>query len=267
MSSITPALHGPAGDLWNASPERKEATGRAKARIPVGLGTVFGGLFLVLMGEDTQSAWVWSVAGIIVVLLGASIIGLAVAERLTAYRAYSARQERAAREQIDLALDALGDEFDLRGLLRLNRKQMEAYEALTRRQAASSYQLSHVALALAMAALLGGSIAVLLVDTTATKVVAAALATVGSTLSGFIARTYLRIYERTLLQLNHYFEQPLVSSYVLTAERLIGCMSGERRDDAYAKVVDELMDWRTPAPVKTGRRAPARKPAPPATAG
>jgi hypothetical protein len=168
----------------------------------------------------------------------------------------------AARAEVEQAIDRIGSEVDLRDLLRVNRRQMEAYEVLTRRQAASSYRLSHLALAIGLAVVVTGSVWALRADETSTQVVAAALSTVAAAISGFIARTYLRIYERTLEQLNHYFEQPLVSSYVLTAERLIDKMGAEHRDGAYAKVVEELMDWRTPSPVRPPRKAAAKAKAP-----
>jgi hypothetical protein len=63
---------------------------------------------------------------------------------------------------VDEAIEQLGDETDLRGLLRLNRSQMAAYEALTRRQAASSYRLSHVALAVGLVLIVSGATAAFL---------------------------------------------------------------------------------------------------------
>lgn len=40
-------------------------------------------------------------------------------------------------------------------------------------------------------------------------------------LSGYLSRTYLRVYERTLVQLNQYYRQPLLNSYLLSAERIL----------------------------------------------
>jgi hypothetical protein len=91
---------------------------------------------------------------------------------------------------------------------------------------------------------IAGALGAVLADPAPAKAAAAGLAAIAAAIAGFIARTYLRIYERTLSQLNYYFEQPLVTSYVLTAERLIDKMSQERRDDAVEKVIEQLLAWR-----------------------
>ena len=64
---------------------------------------------------------------------------------------------------------------------------------------------------------------------------------IGSVVAGFISNTYLRVYERTLVQLNFYFQQPLVTSYVLTAERLADKMTGSQRDDAQKQIIDRVL--------------------------
>jgi hypothetical protein len=46
------------------------------------------------------------------------------------------------------------------------------------------------------------------------------VATVGAALSGFLNRTYIHMYGQTLGQLNRYFDQPVLTGYYLTAERL-----------------------------------------------
>ena len=65
---------------------------------------------------------------------------------------------------------------------------------------------------------------------------------IGGALSGFLSRTYIRVYERALQQLNQYFNQPLLNSYLLSAERIIGEMSVEARDCAYEAVLQRLLE-------------------------
>lgn len=174
--------------------------------------------------------------------LGAALTVVYLRERARAQ--FVERQHEAAQERADEALDSVTEDINLRALLLFNRKQMEAYESLTRGQAASSYRLSHVALAVGLVVLVGAALSAIIAPDAATKAAAATLGTVGGAISGYVARTYLRIYERTLQQLNHYFEQPLVSSYVLTAERLVEKMSDGQRDEALARIITELFAWR-----------------------
>jgi hypothetical protein len=66
---------------------------------------------------------------------------------------------------------------------------------------------------------------------TSAKATAAALATVGTVLSGFLTRTFLSAYQMTSLQMSYYYGQPLVHCYLLHAEWLAS-EAGEHLDDA-----------------------------------
>jgi hypothetical protein len=81
----------------------------------------------------------------------------------------------------------------------------------------------------------------IIADDAASQVTVGALTAIGSALSGDIAATYLRIYERAQQQQNFYFEEPLISSYLLAAERLADKLSGERREEAYSLMVEEIV--------------------------
>jgi len=226
-------------EKWVRSPENLRTRTIFMLLVGGGGAAVYGGVALAVLLSDGTPALVGGIA-LAVCGTGAAVIGFL---RRSAARAdFFERQERAAKAGVDEAIERLDEDFDLRGLLRLNRSQMAAYEALTRRQAASSYRLSHVALAVGLALMVGGAAAALFADGGATKAATAGLAAVAGTVSGFIARTYLRIYERTLLQLNYYFEQPLVSSYVLTAERLVNKMGEARRDEALDRIIERLLN-------------------------
>jgi len=67
-------------------------------------------------------------------------------------------------------------------------------------------------------------------DTTA-RIVTGSLTGVGGVLSGYITKTFLNDRRTALSQLNHYFQQPLTTGYLLTAERLAS--KAEGGGDAY----------------------------------
>ncbi|MBV9142684.1 MAG: hypothetical protein JO115_17525 [Pseudonocardiales bacterium] len=50
------------------------------------------------------------------------------------------------------------------------------------------------------------------------------------------------MYERSLQQLNRYFDQPLLNSYLLSAERIICEMEKSNRDSAYQRVLEQLLE-------------------------
>jgi hypothetical protein len=73
----------------------------------------------------------------------------------------------------------------------------------------------------------------------ASQAVIGGLSGVGSALSGYIAATFLQARRESLSQLNHYFRQPLATSYLLTAERLADKVSAS--DAAQGDVWKELV--------------------------
>ncbi|MBV8214685.1 MAG: hypothetical protein JOZ08_15870 [Verrucomicrobia bacterium] len=46
------------------------------------------------------------------------------------------------------------------------------------------------------------------------------ISTVGGAMSAYITKTFLDIHRTSLLQLNHYFKQPVLNSHILSAQRL-----------------------------------------------
>jgi hypothetical protein len=79
------------------------------------------------------------------------------------------------------------------------------------------------------------------VPNTTNKIAIASLTALGGALSGCISRTFLRVYERTLLQLNFFFQVALVSNSVLTAERRTTKMQRDSRDASYQKMIETVL--------------------------
>src|SRR6185295_2351411 len=140
------------------------------------------------------------------------------------------------------AVAELEDAADLAALIKANRKQMEAYDLLARAQAATAFRNSQVAMATGLVVLLVGAVIAIGTPSTTSKITTASLTAIGGMLSGYIARTFLQTYARALRQLNFYFQQPLINSYLLTAQRLIEKMSAGERDPVLSSVVGHVMD-------------------------
>jgi hypothetical protein len=151
-------------------------------------------------------------------------------------------EEKRAREAVAEAVEELADAKDLAALIRANRKQMEAYDVLARGQASSAFRNSQVAMGAGLLVLLLGAVIAIGTDNTVSKITTASLTALGGALSGFIARTFLQTYRQALRQLNFYFQQPLINSYLLSAQRLINEMTKGERDSALSKVIANLMD-------------------------
>jgi hypothetical protein len=165
------------------------------------------------------------------------------ARRESARLAFIERVEAEKRDALRAAQDARApaNEQDIVALVNANRALLDEYQAPVRRQARTSYTYSQIAIFAGLTALLIGVAVVLATNDLSARLATAGLSAIGTVLAGYIARTYLRVYERAQDQLNFYFREPLVTSYLLTAERLAEKLEGDRRQDAYSGMVAEIV--------------------------
>jgi len=125
----------------------------------------------------------------------------------------------------------------------LNQQSLERYQYLTQSQATSSYRLAQAAILVGLLILLGGiTITIKTSGTATTQLVVGGLTALGSTISAYVGATSIRIYNRTLNQMNFYYAQPLVRSYVLQAEKLSEKLSADRKDVALEKIIEQTLE-------------------------
>jgi hypothetical protein len=108
----------------------------------------------------------------------------------------------------------------LKGLAWVNFKQLKSYAFIAQRQARMSYYASLVAAAISLLVLTSGTAVAIGLPTPAAKVAAGVVATAGTALSSFLARTFLSAYLMASRQMSYYYGQSLVHCYLLNAERL-----------------------------------------------
>lgn len=122
-------------------------------------------------------------------------------------------------EDLNWALADIED-HTLKGLAWVNFKQLKNYAFIAQRQARMSYYASLVAAAISLLVLTSGTAVAIGLPTPAAKVAAGVVATAGTALSSFLARTFLSAYQMASKQMSYYYGQPLVHCYLLNAERL-----------------------------------------------
>jgi hypothetical protein len=149
-------------------------------------------------------------------------------------------RERAARERAKQASEELADATSLAELLKANRKQIDAYDELARAQSKEAFRNSQVAISIGMSALVVGGLVAVVVPNTTAKITTASLTAIAGALAGYIGKTFLRVYERTQQQLTFFFQQPLINSYVLSAERLIDAHVVEK-DREVSRIIDRIL--------------------------
>lgn len=112
------------------------------------------------------------------------------------------------------------EDHTLKGLAWVNFKQLKNYAFIAQRQARMSYYASLVAAAISLLVLTSGTAVAIGLPTPAAKVAAGVVATAGTALSSFLARTFLSAYQMATRQMIYYYGQPLVHCHLLNAERL-----------------------------------------------
>jgi hypothetical protein len=248
-----------------------------------GMALAFGLAVLAVVSQVLGQDLDFSYRGRLLATIGLAtaaflcFFGATLLPRFLEARRMEREVEKRAREAAHEAVEELADAADLAALIRANRKQMEAYDVLARAQAKTAFRNSQVAMGAGLLVLFLGAILAIGADDTASKITTASLTAIGGTLSGFIAQTFLRTYSRALRQLNFYFQQPLINSYLLGAQRLINEMSEDKRDPALSDVIAHVMavvvrlPWSgaelergsdTTGPAKPLKSPPVREPEP-----
>ncbi|MFG1812020.1 hypothetical protein [Streptomyces sp. NPDC049040] len=128
-----------------------------------------------------------------------------------------AEQQRKVNEE---QIKKLREVTALATLLDLNQQQIDEYHRIATDQADRSFRSSQRAMTMGLVVLVACFGAGLWVPSSEARIFLGAIAAVGAALSGFINRTYIAMYGQTLAQLNRYFDQPVLTSFYLTAERL-----------------------------------------------
>lgn len=127
-------------------------------------------------------------------------------------------------------------------LLDLNQHQIDEYHRIATGQADRSFRSSQRAMALGLAVLVACFIAGMRVPSEEAKVFFGALAAVGAAFSGFLNRTYIHMYGRTLGQLNRYFDQPVLTGYYLTAERLAQDLPDSPEGEMRKRIIEQVLE-------------------------
>ncbi|CAM5704126.1 TRADD-N-associated membrane domain-containing protein [Streptomyces purpurascens] len=231
----------PQWEQWLASKERKKAI-----RWRNGLFYAAGALLIIAICTGVSSLLFgmgWRVT-VVIFVAGLLVTLLCVAGATYTYRgAETSFVPTGLQAEGTAGLDSprLFKDPDLQNLIVLNRTQMQVYHEIATKQARLASRNSRLAIAVGFVVLIVGAVAAIRTSDETSKIVIGALALIGSLLSTYISRTFLISEDRAMAQLNYYFRQPLVTSYVLSAERLTHKLAEARRDDLVTEVVQGVL--------------------------
>ncbi|SFR18694.1 hypothetical protein SAMN04488564_104894 [Lentzea waywayandensis] len=178
-------------------------------------------------------------------LVPAAWIGLSVAVVSLIFPIVTLYRASAGGGQVKSVPAVSAEEYEdlsrYEGIVSSNQRLILQYHAMTTRQATSAYRNTQIAMAACLAVLLFGGVTVIQLQDGITRAIVGALAALGTGVASYLGATFIATYNRTLGQLNFFFGQPLVNSYLLAAERLSDKLSAEAHDRAVSKIVDQLL--------------------------
>lgn len=123
-----------------------------------------------------------------------------------------------------------------------NQKRIEEYNKIAWSQARGSYRNSQIAMSIGLALLVAGVITTIRQSQTSAQLVVGGLTGLGSAVSAYLGATFIRIYNEAVNQMNYYYGQPLVTSYLLEAERMSKALEKlDTRDKVMERVIDATL--------------------------
>ncbi|MFF4308506.1 hypothetical protein [Streptomyces sp. NPDC001507] len=226
--------------------EKRRSRNQAAAIMGLLSGIVVGGV-LVDPGDPrsihVDPLMLWILSSCLIVPLSA-FVALWFHER----RKYMKNQNdtfdqriAAEREYHAEALEQLRQAGELTTLMQLNQDQIKTYHDIVTEQADKSFKSSRIAMGIGMLLLVCAAIGGAWVPLEQVRWFIGALAAFSTLLSGYLSRTYLTLYKEAIGQLNRYFDQPVLNSYYLAAERLVGDLSEEHQDEVRKQIITEIL--------------------------
>ncbi|MGW3824546.1 hypothetical protein ACWEAF_20090 [Streptomyces sp. NPDC005071] len=182
-------------------------------------------------------SWVWP--------LTSGVIGLLVAAAYWAHWVvWKERLEetRRAREAIESAAHRIRERMELPSLIDFNRIRLDQYHGIATDQASKAYRSSRLAMHVGLVILVVSFIAGWRLNAQGGRLFVGTIAAVGTAFTAYLSRTYMRMYDRTLQQLNQYFNQPVMNNYFLMAERIASSLTGDRKEDVLERVVNGVLE-------------------------
>ncbi|GAA4882694.1 hypothetical protein GCM10023203_38000 [Actinomycetospora straminea] len=170
-------------------------------------------------------------------------------------------EEEASKQarEVAEAVDKLREKMTLPSLINLNRLSLQAYEDIATGQANRSFNSGQRAMWVGFAWLLACIAGAALVPGADQKLLIGGFGAVGGGLAAFLGRTYLRVYETSLRQLQEFYAQPLLNSYYLSAERLVTDVGPNKRDEIKHEIIRALLTTaKQPNPSRYSESQPTR---------
>jgi hypothetical protein len=237
---------------WALSPERDTYVARRGRSYASSIGAGFfafgGGYLLAAYASDapasaTSQARAWGIAALSLAVIVAAYSAMPY---LSARSAFRQRRQATAAARVDAAIEEASDaNLQRRFLFVLNRRQLDEYQLITRKQQRSAFMLAQAATVLAFLVLVAGIVVALAAHGTVNKSIAGGLSGLGATLSTFLANTFFKSHQSANKEMSRYYLEPQRTGRLLAAERIVA--DTEITDENLrAAMVDKVLSWEMP---------------------
>ncbi|MDX2393435.1 hypothetical protein NJL88_25885 [Streptomyces sp. DK15] len=201
---------------------------------------------------------VWVSTALLAILVGATVF------HLITRRQYMANQNKgftaklqAQEEYHQQALEKLRKTTELATLMELNQGQIGEYHRIVTDQADKAFRSSRTAMGVGLFLLVCAAVGGVYVPLEEIRWFIAALAAFSTMLAGYLSKTYMILYRESISQLNRYFDQPVLNSYYLTAERLTQSLDREHVVEIRRQIISEVLATSSRLGAKGTNAAPA----------
>lgn len=193
--------------------------------------------------DPLDTSWIpWAAFALGLLLICALIVFLITRRQYMANQNKGFSVKLAAQEEYHRhALEKLRRATELNTLMELNQGQIGDYHKIVTDQADKAFKSSRTAMWVGLVLLVAAAIGGAKVPVEEMRWFLGALAAFSTLLSGYLSRTYMVLYRESISQLNRYFDQPVLNSYFLTAERLTVGLSVEHAQAVRQQIVNEVL--------------------------
>jgi ABC-type multidrug transport system fused ATPase/permease subunit len=126
-------------------------------------------------------------------------------------------------------------------LFNLYHSQIDKYQQETQSRATTSFTYAVFAMLAGLAVLVWGGFILVYGGVSDHLISGSVVSAIGAATSAYITKTFLDVHKLSLIQLNHYFKQPVLNSHILTAQRLSDVLNGRSKTKAFEDIIDKVV--------------------------
>ncbi|MGW4489766.1 TRADD-N-associated membrane domain-containing protein [Amycolatopsis sp. NPDC004368] len=161
-------------------------------------------------------------------------------------REFKIRRDISSRKKLLAQREAESLTLDLNSLWQLTQERLDLYHDIATGQAERSYRNSRAASIVGFTIIAIAIVASGISNSLGGALTVGIIGVAGGALAGYVSRTFLKMHETSTQHLSSYFDQPLLFSQLLAAERLLNMLDGELRAEAVREIIRGISGCKEP---------------------